>query len=41
LVDDVRRLRALLRYTYMSMNEHDVTLSREIWKRLQAEILRR
>ena len=39
LVDDVRRLRLLLRDTFMSLNEHDATFPREVWKRLQAEIV--
>jgi hypothetical protein len=41
LIADNRRLRLLLRDTYMSINEHDADFPREIWKRLQAEMLRR
>jgi hypothetical protein len=41
LVADFRRLRLLLRDTYASINEHDATFPREVWKRLQAEMLRR
>jgi hypothetical protein len=41
LADDVRRLRQLLRDAYMAINEHDANFPREIWKRMQAEILRR
>ena len=41
LVADFRQLRLLLRDAYMSINEHDATFPREVWKRLQAELLRR